>query len=98
MLDSSIEILTTPGRDDLGLLRIANGSGLSVSILPTGAIFAIEHAAASRRIVINQTLDFAIGDGMARIYLRTGGREPAILSMMGPEASLRVGSSNDHYV
>ena len=45
MLDSSIEILTTPRRDDLDLLRIANGSGLSVSVLPTGAIFAIEHTA-----------------------------------------------------
>ena len=44
MLDSSIEILTTPRRDELDLLRIANGSGLSVSLLPTGAIFAIEHS------------------------------------------------------
>ncbi len=98
MLDSAIEILTTPRRDDLDLLRIANGSGLSVSILPTGAIFAIEHTEAKRRIVINQTLALPIGDGMARVYLRTGGREPAILSVMGPAASLRVGSSNDRYV
>ncbi len=45
MLHSSIEILTTPRRDDLDLLRIANGSGLSVSVLPSGAIFAIEHSA-----------------------------------------------------
>ena len=51
MLDSSIEILTTPRRDELDLLRIANGSGLSVSVLPTGAIFAIEHSEANRRIV-----------------------------------------------
>ncbi len=97
MLDSSIEILTTPRRDDLGLLRIANGSGLSVSVLPTGAIFAIEHTEASRRIVINQTLALPIADGMARLYLRTGGR-PMVLPVIGPRAPLRVGSSDDRYI
>ena len=91
MLDSSIEILTTPHRDDLGLLRIANGSGLSVSVLPTGAIFAIEHTEANRRIVVNQTLALPIGNGMARLYLRLGGPQPTILPVMGPETPLRVG-------
>jgi 1,2-beta-oligoglucan phosphorylase len=98
MLNSSIEILTTPRRDDLGLLRIANGSGLSVSVLPTGAIFAIEHAQSNRRIVINQTLALPIANGMARLYLRLGGHQPRILSLMGPEAGLRVGASDDRYV
>ncbi len=76
MLDSSIEILTTPRRDDLKLLRIENGSGLSISFLPTGAIYAIEHTEANRRIMINQTLALPIGNGMARLYLRTGGARP----------------------
>src|ERR1700677_3678530 len=98
MLGSSIEILTTPRRDDLDLLRIANGSGLSVSVLPTGAIFAIEHLQANRRIVVNQTLALPIGNGMARLYLRGGGPHPTILSMMGPETPLRVGASHDRYV
>ena len=91
-MDSSIEILTTPHRDDLGLLRIANGSGLSVSVLPTGAIFAIEHTEANRRIVVNQTLALPIGNGMARLYLRLGGPRPTILPVMGPETPLRVGA------
>jgi 1,2-beta-oligoglucan phosphorylase len=98
MLDSSIEILTTPRRDDLKLLRIANGSGLSISFLPTGAIFAIEHSEANRRIVINQTLALPIGDGMGRLYLRIGGERPINLAVMGPETPLRVGSSDDRYV
>src|SRR5580692_6478370 len=98
MLDPSIEILTTPRRDELDLLRIANGSGLSVSVLPSGAIFAIEHTQANRRIVINQTLALPIGDGMARLYLRVGGLQPTILSVIGPQAPLRVGSSDDRYV
>src|ERR1700722_2642064 len=98
MLDSSIEILTTPRRDDLDLLRIANGSGLSVSVLPTGATFANELTQATRRIVVNQTLALPIGDGMARLYLRTGGERPKTLLLMGPESGLRVGSSDDRYV
>src|ERR1700761_2080311 len=95
MLDSPIEILTTPHRDDLGLSRIANGSGLSISILPTGAIFAIEHTQSNRRIVINQTLASPIANGMARLYLRVGGHQPTMLSLMGPEAGLRVAASDD---
>ena len=98
MLLSSIEILTTPRRDDLGLLRIANDAGLSISVLPSGAIFAIEHTQANRRIMINQTLALPIANGMGRLYLRLGGLQPAILPVMGPEPRLRVGASDDRYV
>jgi 1,2-beta-oligoglucan phosphorylase len=98
MLDSSIEILTTPRRDNLDLVRIGNGSGLMVSVLPTGAIFAIEHTQANRRIMINQTLTLPIADGMGRLYLRVGGPQATILPMIGAEASLRVGASDDRYV
>jgi 1,2-beta-oligoglucan phosphorylase len=98
MLHSSIEILTTPRRDDLDLVRIANRSGLSVSILPTGAIFAIEHTQANRRIMINQIFASPIGDGMARLYLRVGGPQPLVLPVIGPEAKLRVGASDDRYI
>ena len=98
MLDSSIEILTTPHRDELDLLRIANGSGLSVSVLPTGAIFAIEHTQANRRIMINQTLASPIANGMGRLYVRTGGERSTNLAVMGPEAPLHVGSLDDRTV
>jgi cellobiose phosphorylase len=97
MLDPSIEILTTPRREELDLTRIANGAGLSISLLPSGAIFAIEHMQANRRIMINQTLALPIGDGMARLYLRLGGPQPAILPVIGPEARLRVGALDDRY-
>ncbi len=98
MLDSSIEILTTPRRDDLDLLRIANGAGLSISLLPSGAIFAIEHTQPARRIMINQTLASPIANGMGRLFLRVGGLQPEILPVIGPEAGLRVGWSDDRYV
>ena len=98
MLDSSIEILTTPRRDDLDLTRIANGAGLSISLLPSGAIFAIEHVQANRRIMINQTLASPIGNCMGRLYLRVGGPQGAILPLVGPEGDFRVGASDDRYV
>ncbi|HEY1862565.1 MAG TPA: cellobiose phosphorylase [Roseiarcus sp.] len=98
MLDSSIEILTTPRRGDLEVLRVANGSGLSISVLPTGAIFAIEHTEANRRIMINQTLASPIANGMGRLYVRAGGERPVNLPVMGPETPLGVGSSDDRYV
>ena len=97
-MDSSIEILTTPRRDDLSLLQIANSSGLSISALPTGAVFAFEHTQANRRIVINQTLASPIANGMGRLYLRVDGRQPMNLSIMGPETGLRFGALDDRYV
>src|SRR6185437_16629201 len=98
MPHSSIEILMTPRRGDLGLMRIANGVGLAVSLLPSGAVFAVEHTEANRRIVINQTLALPIANGMGRFYLRVGGPQPAILSMIGPGAARRVGAAEDRYV
>ena len=67
MSNSSTEILTTPGRDDLGLLQIANSAGITVSFLPSGAIFAIEHIEPKRRIMINQVLGSPIARGMGRL-------------------------------
>src|SRR5208282_1831394 len=92
------ETLTTPHRDDLGLVQIANSAGVSVSVLPSGSIFAIEHIEPKRRIMINQMLASPIASGMGRFFLRLGGPEPAILPVIGPEAGLRVGGSNDRFV
>ncbi len=92
------EILTTPRQDDLGLMRIVNGAGLSISFLPSGAIFAIEHTVAGRRIMINQSLASPIASGMGRLFLRAGGPEPTILPVIGPEKRLRVGASDDRFV
>ena len=98
MSNSSTEILTTPRRDDLGLVQITNSAGISISLLPSGAIFAIEHADLKRRIMINQVLGSPIANGMGRLYLRVGGPEPAILPLIGPEAGLRAGAANDRFV
>src|SRR6516225_5439686 len=98
MSNSSTEILTTPRRDDLGLVQIANSAGMSISLLPTGAIFAIEHADPKRRIMINQVLASPIANGLGRLYLRVGGPDRRILSTVGPEAGLRIGAAGDRFV
>ncbi len=44
MTSSAVRRFTTPGEDDLGLLRITNRSGeLSSACSPTGVLFAVEH-------------------------------------------------------
>ena len=75
-LKSSRNAFTTPREEDLGLTRIANRTGLSISLLPNGAIFAIEHTRGQQRIMINQVLGSPIAGGMGRLYLRTGGGSP----------------------
>ena len=54
MSGSPTAVLTTPHVDDLGLERIVNRRGLSIGLLPNGAVFSLEHAEGGRRIVINQ--------------------------------------------
>ena len=76
---------------DLALKQLRNRSGLVISLLPNGAIFAIEHLRRGRRIMINQSLGSPVAGGMGRVCLRIGGSEPLILSLAGAEAHCRVG-------
>ena len=98
MLGSPTTILTTPDIDDLGLKRIVNRSGLSISLLPNGAVFALEHVEGARRIVINKALASPIAGGIGRLLLRTGGADPAILPCAGAEAPLSIGAADDRFV
>jgi cellobiose phosphorylase len=95
---SLIASLTTPRQDDLGLVRIANKTGFSISLLPNGAIFAMEHTQGRRRIMINQSLGSPIAGGMGRLCLRIGGSQPMILPVVGPEARCRIGAADDRFV
>ena len=98
MPNSPIEVLTTPRRDELGLVEIVSSAGISVSLLPSGAIFGIEHVDPKRRIMVSQVFASPIAGGMGRLFLRVGGPEPAILPVIGPEAGLRVGAASDRFV
>ena len=45
---------TLPLEDELGLHRLTNSSGLEISVLPNGYVFAIEHVANGERTMISQ--------------------------------------------
>ena len=98
MIPSPTESLRTPSRDDLGLIAIANDAGLCISLLPNGAIFAIEHVQAGRRIMVNQVLGSAIAGGMGGLYLRTGGGAPMVLPIAGAAARCRLGRAQDRFI
>ena len=97
-MDSQPEIAMTPEDGDLGLVRIANRTGLSISFLPNGAVFAIERVQAARKIMINQVLGSPVAGSMGRLYLRTGGDAPGALPLIGAEASVRTGAVDDRFV
>ena len=48
--------------------------------------------------MINQVLGSPIAGGMGRLYLRTGGADPMIVAVIGPEAPCRVGAADDRFV
>jgi hypothetical protein len=51
---TSLRTLDTPRESDLGLRRIDSLSGLSISVLPNGCVFAIEHRHERGQTLINQ--------------------------------------------
>jgi 1,2-beta-oligoglucan phosphorylase len=89
---------TTPRDGDLGLHRLENSVGLSISALPTGCIFAIEHKGPSSHTTLNQVLGSPVGGSIGRIYLRTGGPAPNVTQVLGPGAKTRFGAGDDRFV
>jgi 1,2-beta-oligoglucan phosphorylase len=98
MTSTGTRTCTTPRDNDLGLRRIANAADLSVSVLPNGCLFAIEHPHAHGRIMLNQVLGSPIGGGIARLCLRLGGSHPRIAEVGGPGADVRFGAGTDRFV
>ncbi|MGI8570190.1 MAG: GH36-type glycosyl hydrolase domain-containing protein [Methylocella sp.] len=88
----------TPRESDLGLFRIENCTGLSLSVLPNGCIFAIEHRREDGTTMINQLLGSPVDGGIARLYLRLGGAAPITIVVSGPGAKGRFGAAGDRFV
>ncbi|NEJ74557.1 cellobiose phosphorylase [Rhizobium phaseoli] len=82
-LDRSFQM---PRRDDLGLLAISNGSGLSIAALPNGTLFAIEYADDKGSVQINQIQGSPLSGGIGRLYLRIGGAAADVVEIVGPRA------------
>ena len=74
---TAIRSFETPREGDLGLRRIGNGAGLSVSVLPNGCLFAIEHQGAAGRTLVNQIQGSPLDGGIGRLFLRIGPSRPS---------------------
>ncbi|HRO10572.1 MAG TPA: hypothetical protein PK452_03500, partial [Amaricoccus sp.] len=85
----------TPREGGLGLRAIASASGLSISLLPNGCLFAIEHAHDRGRTLVSQILGSPLDGGIARLLLRVG---PAVAEAVGPGARVSVGAGEDRFV
>ena len=88
----------TPRDSDLGLYRIENRAGLSISVLPNGCIFAIEHRREDGTTMINQLLGSPIDGGIARLHLRIGGAPPISVEAAGSGAKGRFGAAADSFI
>ena len=86
----------TPRDNNLGLHRIENRAGLSISVLPNGCIFAIEHRREDGTTMINQLLGAPVDGGIARLYLRIGGAASA--EAAGPGARGQFAAAGDRFV
>lgn len=98
MAPSSKRSWATPREDDLGLKRIENGTGLSISALPNGSIFAIEHHRPDGATMINQLLGSPLDGGIARMYMRLDGEVPLSIQWPGASANFRFGAAGDRFV
>ncbi len=88
----------TPRERDLGLHRIENRAGLSISVLPNGGVFVIEHRRDDATTMINQLLGSPVDGGIGRLYLRIGGATPISVAATGPGGKCRFGAAGDHFV
>ncbi len=93
-----VRVLHTPSVRDLGLSGIANNSGISISVLPSGLIFAIEHEHAAGRTTINRMAGSPAGGGVGRLFLRVGGEHPFATEIYGPNAKVEFGTAADRFV
>ncbi|MFO1210132.1 MAG: hypothetical protein U1E40_13065 [Amaricoccus sp.] len=85
-----------PRESDLCLRRIAGASGLAISVLPNGSVFAIEHQR-ERRTLISQVHGSPLHGGIGRLYLRALGAQPVAFEAVGPEADVVFAAAADHF-
>jgi 1,2-beta-oligoglucan phosphorylase len=87
----------TPHRNDLDLRSIANEAGVTISALPNGTLFAIEHGDEKGTVLVNQVLGSPIYGGIGRLYLRIGGAHPHVAEIVGPKARVDFGHDDNGY-
>ena len=93
----TLHTFETPRESDLGLSRISSRSGLSISVLPNGCVFAIEHQHERGRTLINQTHGSPLDGGIGRLYLRLGVGKPVVVEAVGAGAKVGFGAADDRF-
>ncbi|MCX5578776.1 GH36-type glycosyl hydrolase domain-containing protein [Kaistia terrae] len=98
MSDTTSREFLTPRDGALGLKTITNPSGLSISALPNGALFAISHRdGGGSQVMINQVLGSPIEGGIGRIWLRIGGKDAHIVQLVGPRARVEFATDEAQF-
>lgn len=97
MSEPSIDRMKTPRREDLGLVGIANRSGMTVNFLPSGAVFSIEHSRSHGPVMVNQLLASPVAGEMGGLYLRVAGRS-GLVPITGARARGQFGVADDRAV
>src|SRR5437868_15261726 len=98
MTSDATASFTLPRDGDLQLRDVKNKAGLSASVLPNGALFAIEHQGERGRILLNQILGSPVHGGIARLYLRLGGESLRNVEIVGPETRVQFGADADRFL
>ncbi|WP_424360162.1 GH36-type glycosyl hydrolase domain-containing protein [Methylocystis parvus] len=97
MSEPSIARMKTPRREDLGLIGIANRSGMTINFLPSGAVFSIEHLRSNGAVMVNQLLASPIAGEVGGLYLRLGGRS-GLVPITGARSCAQFGVRDDRAV
>ena len=98
MSSTGLRTWCLPRQEQLGLLRVANASGVEISVVPNGAVFAIECRTEAASILINQVLGSPIGGGIGRILLRSDTKGSTNREVLGAHARVRLGANEDRIV
>ena len=98
MRRAAVRRFTTPGEEALGLRHLTSRSGLAISLLPNGGLFAIEHRHKRGRTRLNLVEGSSLDGGVARLELRVRAPEPTSTVAAGANAELRVGAASDRFV
>ena len=95
---TALRSFETPREADLGLRRIANLSGLSISVLPNGCVFAIEHQH-ERGQTLDQPGPWLAAPRRDRAASICGStrRSRTVVEAVGPGAKVGFGAADDRF-
>lgn len=98
MSEAVIDRMKTPRREDLGLVKLVNESGMVFEFLPSGALFSIEHRQPRGAVLINQLLASPLSGEISGVYLRAGEAHAESPPIAGARARAQFGAGGDRAV